>query len=99
MDRIRLYHFSPFAYLILTACGGGSGGSSPQNLQFGVNIIKGPLSNTTNFENIKWTSSEETITGDDNANTLKGNRGGDTINGLGGNDILYGQDFQSVGID
>ena len=48
MDRIRLYHFSPFAYLILTACGGG-GGSSSQNLQFGGNIIKGPLSNATVF--------------------------------------------------
>jgi Ca2+-binding RTX toxin-like protein len=64
-------------------------------------------SSTSNFENVRAGSGDDTITGDDNANRLVGWGGADILSGGAGNDELYGyldqnmQDQQGVsdGID
>jgi len=47
-------------------------------------------STTTNFENVRTSYGDDTITGDDSANRLVGWGGADTISGGNGNDELYG---------
>ncbi len=47
-------------------------------------------SSLVNFENVKGTSGNNTISGNSAANRLEGLEGNDTINGGGGNDRIYG---------
>ena len=79
-----------FANANITKLDGGAGNDT---LKFDESAnTSGSLSlttaNATNFENLRGTSGNETITGDANANSLEGNSGADTLNGEAGDDIL-----------
>ncbi len=45
-----------------------------------------------NIENLRGSTHNDVLTGDNNANSLRGNSGDDVLSGLGGNDSVRGED-------
>jgi len=75
-----------------------SGGDGTDTLAFEESTISTGQSislntgNATGFENLRGSSTAETLIGDDNSNVIKGLGGADTIYGGGGDDTLYAGD-------